>query len=164
MRVFCQRELDGQGMPNVEFVQINHSFNLRRGTVRGLHYQVPPSAETKLIRCIRGAVMDFIVDVRTGSPTFLQWISVELSAENLRMILIPEGFAHGFQTLEDNTELLYHHTEYYAPEHERALNIFDPLLNIRLPLPVSIMSERDRTHPLLTTTFEGIYLAKGTSL
>jgi dTDP-4-dehydrorhamnose 3,5-epimerase len=166
MRAFCKREFAENGITNgaIEFVQINHSFNLYRGTVRGLHYQTPPSSETKLIRCIRGAVMDFVVDVRAGSPTFLQWVSVELSARNLRMILIPEGFAHGFQTLKNNTELLYHHTEYYAPQHEQALNVFDPMLSISLPLPVSVISERDRNHPMLTTDFEGIHFAKGIHL
>jgi dTDP-4-dehydrorhamnose 3,5-epimerase len=157
MRTFCKHEFATIGCTK-DFVQINHSINKQQGTVRGLHYQVPPSAETKLIRCIRGAVMDFVVDIRNGSPTFLQWISVELSAANLQMLLIPEGFAHGFQTLQDGTELLYHHTEFYAPANDRALNIRDPRLSITLPIEVRSMSERDKTHAFLTTAFEGITL------
>lgn len=141
-----------------EFVQCNHSVNYLKGTLRGLHYQVPPHPEIKLVRCIRGRVYDVIVDVRSGSPTFLQHLGVELSEHNMRMLYIPEGFAHGFQTLEENTQLIYHHSGYYQPESERGIRFSDPLLDIQWPLAPTVLSEKDRQYELLTPAFAGIPL------
>lgn len=154
-RTYCKKEFVKIGHTK-EFVQLNHSWNHTKGTVRGMHFQKPPFKEIKLIRCIRGAVHDVIVDLRKGSSTFLNHVSVELSALNKKMLYVPEGFAHGFQTLDDNTELLYHHTEFYQPESEAALNYADPLLNIKWPLPVSVISDRDLSHPMLTHSFNGL--------
>lgn len=155
MRTFCKREFATIGLTK-EFVQMNHSVNRQRGTVRGLHYQAPPSCETKLIRCVRGAVFDVVLDLRKDSPTFLRWTGVELTADNRRMILIPEGCAHGFQTLADDSELLYHHTMYYTPADDRGIRYNDPRVNISFPLPVAAISERDARHPLLNDDFEGV--------
>jgi dTDP-4-dehydrorhamnose 3,5-epimerase len=121
-RTYCEKEFEAAGLQS-KFVQFNHSFNERAGTFRGFHYQVPPHAETKLIRCISGSVMDIVIDLRRGSPTFLKSIQVKLSAENKKMILIPEGFAHGFITLEENSALLYHHTEFYHIESEQGISL-----------------------------------------
>ncbi len=156
-RTFCRREFARIGH-HKEFVQFNHSFTRLKGTIRGLHYQRPPHAEIKLIRCIRGAVKDVIVDIRQGSRTFLQHIAVELTEQNLKMIYVPEGFAHGFQTLEPETELIYHHTAFYVPEAEGGIRYDDPLLEIAWPLPVQEASEKDRSHPLLGSHFTGIHL------
>ena len=148
-RTYCQREFAQIGH-HQEFVQFNHSRSNEKGTLRGLHFQRAPHAEIKLIRCIRGGVYDVIVDVRQHSPTFLQYIGVELSEQNMRMIYVPEGFAHGFQTLQDQTELIYHHTAFYAPDHEGGIRYNDPRINIPWPLPVSVISEKDQKHPLFT--------------
>lgn len=147
-RTFCKNEFR-RIHHQKEFVQFNHSYTVKKGTLRGLHYQVPPMSEIKLIRCIRGKVLDVIVDLREGSPTFLQHIGVELSAKNMRMIYVPEGFAHGFQTLEEHSEMLYHHTNFYSPDHERGIRYNDPLLSINWPLAPSEVSEKDMKHPLL---------------
>ena len=154
-RTYCKKEFAEIGHTK-EFVQFNQSYNLKKGTIRGMHYQVAPYSEIKLIRCVRGAVMDIIVDLRKDSPTFLQHISVELSALNKKMIYVPQGFAHGFQTLEDNTELIYHHTEYYTPEAEAGLNYNDPALKLEWPLEVSVISEKDRQNKPITNNFKGI--------
>lgn len=154
-RTFCQKEFKAIGF-NEPFVQMNHSFNLHKGTLRGMHFQHPPHQETKLIRCIKGKVMDVIVDIRKESPTFLQHLKVELSSTNKRMVLIPEGCAHGFQTLEKNTELIYHHTAFYEPNVDGGLHYNDPLLNITWENSVSIISDKDKNHPLLDTNFRGI--------
>ncbi|MBS1732669.1 MAG: dTDP-4-dehydrorhamnose 3,5-epimerase [Bacteroidetes bacterium] len=154
-RTYCKKEFAAIGHTD-EWVQLNHSYSASRGTLRGMHYQVKPYTEIKMIRCVVGAVYDVIVDLRSDSPTFLQHYGVELSAENKQMLYIPRGFAHGFQTLEDNTELLYHHSEYYNPGAEAAVKYDDPLLNIEWPLPVSEISGRDKSHPLLTSSFKGI--------
>jgi len=139
-----------------EFVQFNHSVNHFKGTLRGLHYQVAPSSEIKLVRCIRGRVYDVIVDVREGSPTFLEYLGVELSENNLRMLYIPEGFAHGFQTLEDNSQMIYHHSNYYNPSSERGIRYNDPRLNIPWPLAPTVLSDKDQKYELLTPAFTGI--------
>ena len=136
---------------NQEFVQFNHSFNTLKGTIRGLHFQSPPFAETKLIRCVQGSVYDIAVDLRENSSTYLQFFGTELSAENLNCILIPEGFAHGFQTLEDNTSLIYHHTNYYKPNTERGIRFNDPVLNIQWPLQPVNISRKDLLYPLINT-------------
>lgn len=155
-RTFCKKEFEQIGHSK-EFVQFNHSYNTAKGTVRGMHYQVPPYQEIKLISCVKGAVHDVIIDVRKNSPTFLQHISVELSEENKRMIYIPEGFAHGFQTLTDHAELIYHHSQYYTPNADAGLNCSDPELGISWPLEISVISEKDKTIPyLITQSFKGI--------
>jgi dTDP-4-dehydrorhamnose 3,5-epimerase len=157
VRTFCKREFSEINHTK-EFVQLNQSYNTKKGTLRGLHYQVPPFSEMKLIRCVKGAVWDVIVDIRHNSPTFLKHYGVELSEQNRKMIYVPEGFAHGFQTLEDNSELVYHHTEYYAPNSEAGLNYLDPILKIEWPLPVSVISEKDKNNKFIDNTFKGIQL------
>ena len=150
-RLFAEHNLEG------DFVQINQSQNARKGTLRGLHYQHPPMAEAKYIRCIRGAVYDVIVDIRKGSPTLMQHAGVELSAQNQQGIYVPHGFAHGFITLQDDTELVYHHTEYYALGHEGGLRYNDPALGIKWPLTPTVMSAKDPLYPLISeTAFTGI--------
>ena len=157
-RTFCRREFAAIGH-HQEFVQFNHSYTRQEGTVRGLHYQAPPHAEIKLIRCIRGKIFDVIVDIRRGSRTFLEHISVELSERNQKMIYVPKGFAHGFQTLEADVELLYHHTAYYAPESEGGLRYDDPRLGIQWPLPVMGLSDKDQAHPHIERHFSGLQLS-----
>jgi dTDP-4-dehydrorhamnose 3,5-epimerase len=152
-RTYCKKEFFKIGFDK-EFVQFNFSKTATKGSIRGLHYQVPPQAETKLIRCIRGKVYDVMVDLRSNSPTFMQFYPVELSEDNMRMVLIPEGFAHGFQTLEDNTQLIYHHTAFYAPGYEKGIRYNDPELNIQWPLDVTVISEKDENYPLLTPAFK----------
>lgn len=157
-RLFCAEELAPAGWKK-PIVQINHTYTAKRGTLRGMHYQRPPHAEMKLVSCIRGEVFDVAVDLRAGSPTFLQWHAETLSADNGRALLIPEGFAHGFQTLSDDCEMLYLHTAAYAPDAEAGLRVDDPRLAITWPLPVADMSARDRAHPLLTSQFNGMDVA-----
>lgn len=147
-RYFCKKEFSTIGH-NKEWVQMNHSFSLKKGTLRGMHFQKPPYSEIKLVRCIQGSVFDVIIDLRKDSPTFLKWFGAELSAENKLMMYIPEGFAHGFQTLEDNSGLLYMHTAYYSPEAEDGLRYNDPQVNISWPLEISEISMRDNNHDLL---------------
>lgn len=154
-RTFCKREFE-QVVQMKEIVQMNHSLTRERGTIRGMHYQVPPASEAKLIRCVRGSVFDVAVDLRRHSATLLQWVGVELSEANRHVIYIPEGCAHGFQSLEDDTELVYCHTAFYAPEAERGLRFDDPRLSIQWPLEVSAISDKDRDHPLLPPDFEGV--------
>lgn len=154
-RVFCLREFESIGHTK-PFVQINHSINDKRATLRGLHFQVPPFSEIKLIRCIRGAVYDVVVDIRAGSPTFLQHFGTELTETNQRMIYVPEGFAHGFVTLQDNTQLIYHHTAYYTPGHEGGLRYDDPDLAIEWPVEPEVLTDRDRSFPLIGAGFSGI--------
>lgn len=154
-RVYCKDEFTKINFHD-EFVQFNHSVNKIKGTFRGFHYQLPPFSEVKLIRCVRGKVFDVIVDIRKNSKTFLKHFSVELSEENMKMLLIPKGFAHGFLTLEDNSHMIYHHTEYYKPGFEGGLRFDDPLLKIDLPELPKIISEKDKNNPLITNTFKGI--------
>ena len=132
--------------------QVNHSVTSRSGTVRGMHYQLPPHAETKLVTCIRGEIYDVAVDLRPHSPTYLRWHAETLSAANGRALLIPEGFAHGFQTLTDDCEIIYCHSAPYVPAAEAAVRFDDPALSISWPIPVTIVSDRDRSHPLLATS------------
>lgn len=150
-RVMCEDVLREHGLPH-RFVQANHSMSRRRGTIRGLHFQRPPHAEAKLVRCVAGAILDVIVDIRAGSPTRLRWEAFELSAANGRMLLVPEGFAHGFQTLTDDAEVTYHVTHRYTPEAEGGLRYDDPALGITWPLPVTEISAKDRAWPLLADT------------
>lgn len=157
IRIFCENELQQIGHYK-KIVQINHSLTRKKGTIRGMHFQYPPKAETKIVRCLRGAVFDVIIDLRRNSSTLLQWHGEILSAENMKMMYVPEGFAHGFQTLEENCELLYLHTEFYSPEYEGGVRYNDPRINISWPLEVTDISERDRTHPFIGPDFEGITL------
>ena len=140
----------------MDFVQFNYSFNKAKGTVRGMHFQHAPFAEIKMLRCIAGAVYDVIIDLRKDSPTFLKWFGTELSAQNKKMLYIPAGFAHGFQTLTDDVELIYHHTEFYMPSAEAGIPYDDKTINIHWPLAVSEISERDAHHPLIDSTFKGL--------
>ncbi len=154
-RLFCQGSLAAYGQA-FHVRQINHSRTAQRGTVRGLHFQYPPQAETKLITCLRGAVWDVAVDIRQGSPTFLHWHAERLEAGDGRSLLLPPGFAHGFQTLSDDAELLYLHSADYAPGHEGGLSPNDPRLAIAWPLPINNLSARDAAHPLLGDSFQGV--------
>jgi dTDP-4-dehydrorhamnose 3,5-epimerase len=156
-RLFCQKEL-ADVFGTRQIVQINHSRTTQLGAVRGLHFQHPPHAEMKLVRCIRGKVWDVAVDLRAGSPTFLQWHAEVLSADNTRMMSIPEGCAHGFQVLEADSELLYLHTAAYTPAAEGGVRHDDPRLGISWPIAVTDMSERDLSHPLIPADFPGLTL------
>ena len=139
-----------------EWVQLNHSFTNVAGTVRGMHYQLPPFAEIKLVRCVAGAIFDVIIDLRKNSDTFLKWFGTELSAKNKKMIYIPEGFAHGFQTLTDNCELIYHHSQFYKPGFEGGIKYDDMMINIKWPGKIINISKRDEQHKYLDKKFEGI--------
>ena len=154
-RTFCKNEFNTIGHKG-EWVQLNHSFTARAGTLRGMHYQLPPFSEIKLVKCTAGAVYDVVIDIRKGSPTFLQWLGVEISAANKKMIYIPEGFAHGFQALEDNCELIYHHTQFYTPGVEGGIRYNEPGLKIEWPMGVVSISERDGLHPFLEKNYKGI--------
>lgn len=153
-RTYCKREFADLGIQ--EWVQMNHSINLKKGTLRGMHYQLPPHKEQKLIRCVSGKVFDVFVDLRSDSNTFLQWGSVELSAQNKQSLLLPEGIAHGFITLEDDTQLIYQHSEFYAPDSEAGLRYNDPKLAIEWPMEPCSISERDLNHPLISLNFKGL--------
>lgn len=148
-RTMCTQEFSEHGMES-QFVQQNTSLTLRRGTLRGLHYQTGPHAEAKVVRCLRGAVLDVIVDVRPDSPTYLQHDRFELSADNAVQVYVPRGFAHGFQSLVDDVELSYLVTTAYTPEAERGLRYDDPAIGIEWPLPVTTISVKDANWPLLT--------------
>lgn len=154
-RFFCADTLRASGF-DAPVAQMNHTLTRRRGAVRGLHFQRPPHAEIKIVSCLRGEVFDVAVDLRHGSPTFLRWHAEILSAGNHTSLLIPRGFAHGFQTLTDDCELIYLHSAAYAPGSEGALNALDPALGIGWPLAVTDLSARDRAHPALAPDFEGI--------
>ena len=155
VRTFCKEEFTRIGH-NREIVQINHSSTRKKGAIRGLHYQTPPASEIKIIRCIQGAVFDVMVDIRAGSSTFGQWYGQELSKTNMRAVYIPEGFAHGFQTLTENAELIYHHSAVYCPDYERGLRFDDPVLAIQWPLPISVVSSKDWSYLLIDGSFKGI--------
>ena len=154
-RLFCADELAIAGWTK-PIAQLNHTFTAQRGTVRGLHFQRPTNAEMKLVSCLRGVVWDVAVDVRRDSPTFLQWHAEELSADNGHALLIPEGFAHGFQTLTDDVEMLYCHSAPCVADAEAGLRPTDSRLAVRWPLDVIGLSLRDAGHPLLDDTFAGI--------
>lgn len=155
MRMYGAGELEVAGFTD-PVVQINSTVTAQRGTIRGMHFQHPPSAEGKFVSVLRGEVFDVAVDIRQGSPTFLQWHGELLSADNCRSLFIPKGFAHGFQTLTPDCTLLYLHTAAYDAGREGGLNPFDPRLAIDWPLPVADLSQRDHGHPNLTETFLGI--------
>jgi len=154
-RVFCENEFKEIGFKN-KIVQINHSYTNKRGTIRGMHFQYPPAAEIKVVKCIVGSVFDVVIDLRKNSPYFLKWFGIILSAENKKMIFVPEGFAHGFQTLEDDCEIIYLHSEFYSKEFESGLRYNDPKLNIKWPLEISEISKRDKEHELINDNFDGI--------
>jgi dTDP-4-dehydrorhamnose 3,5-epimerase len=145
-RTFCENEFASAGLP-VRFVQSSVSFNRRKGTLRGMHYQVPPNAEGKLVRCTRGAVYDVALDLRPTSSSFMRWVGVELTADNRRALYIPPGYAHGFQALADETELLYLMTEFYAPEAARGVRWNDPAFAIEWPVSETFLSPRDASYP-----------------
>ena len=157
MRLFCAQELQPV-LGNRQIKQINHSRTSRTGAVRGLHCQHPPHAEMKMVRCLRGRVWDVAVDLRPNSPTFLQWHAQELVQDDAQMLVIPEGFAHGFQVLDAESELLYLHTAFYHPPSEGGLRYDDPRLAITWPLPPQDLSPRDLSHPLVGADFSGIAL------
>lgn len=153
-RVYCLEEL--KEISNITIKQINHSYNKEKGTARGLHFQYKPNCEVKIIKCIRGSLYDVVVDIRKDSPTFLKHFSIELNSKNQKMLYIPKGFAHGFQTLDNNTELLYLHSEIYTSNNEGALNLYDPAININWPIKIKNLSNRDTKHPLIDENFKGI--------
>ncbi|HHQ4683431.1 TPA: dTDP-4-dehydrorhamnose 3,5-epimerase family protein [Aeromonas veronii] len=155
-RLFCANELAAAGWHH-PIAQLNQTYTANCGTVRGLHFQDSPHLEMKLVTCLQGKVWDLAVDLRPSSPTYLCWHAEILSAQNHCSLLIPEGFAHGFQTLTDDVELLYCHSEFYSPETEFGLNIFDPLLAIDWPLPPRDLSTRDKAFPFIDDTYFGIY-------
>lgn len=153
-RWFCEGEL-AEIIGDRHIKNVNFSRTVKKGSIRGMHFQKPPHAEMKLIRCIRGKILDVVVDIRKDSPTFLQHYSVELSAENMKLFVIPEGFAHGFQSLEDNSEIMYLVTEFYSPESEAGLRFNDTSLGIKWSLEVADISAKDAVHPLINDEFKG---------
>jgi dTDP-4-dehydrorhamnose 3,5-epimerase len=154
-RFYCKEEFQKIGHTK-EWVQLNHSLTYKKGTIRGMHFQEEPYREIKMVRCIAGSVYDVIIDLRKDSSTYLNWFGIELSAQNKKMIYIPEGFAHGFQCLTDNCELIYHHTEFYIPNAEAGIRYNEPRINIEWPLPVTGISSRDSSHQYLGENFKGI--------
>jgi dTDP-4-dehydrorhamnose 3,5-epimerase len=156
-RVFCKNEFESIGHNN-EIVQINYSRTIEKGTIRGIHFQYPPHVEKKIVSCINGTILDVAIDLRENSPTFLKWYALELSGDNQKKLLIPEGFGHGFQTLTNNCELIYLHTSFYESKSEGGINPQDPTININWPLKVTKISERDKNHPLINESFKGINL------
>jgi dTDP-4-dehydrorhamnose 3,5-epimerase len=154
-RFFCAQELAAAGFV-LPIAQINHTRTQRRGAVRGLHYQSPPHCEDKFISCLRGEIFDVAVDLRRDSPTFLRWHGEVLSAANMTSLLVPQGFAHGFQTLSDECELIYLHSRPFAPDAEGGLNVRDPGLGIQWPLPLAEISARDAAWAFISRDFAGI--------
>lgn len=154
-RFFCVEEFKAAGL-NPNITQINHSYSKRAGTLRGMHFQLPPHAECKYVSCVRGRIFDVAIDLRKDSPTFLNWHGEMLSAVNQRGLFIPEGYAHGFQTMEDDCELLYLVSSAYQPIFERAINALDPRLKIKWPLPIAEISEKDQNQPMLSPEFSGV--------
>ncbi len=144
-RSFCQKEFEEHGL-NLHIAQCNVSYNKKKGTLRGMHYQVAPHEEVKLVSCIRGKIFDVIIDLRTASPTYCEWFAVDLSAEDYKMLYIPKSFAHGFQTLKDNTVVFYQMSEFYYPECARGVRWNDPAFGIEWPLPNPIISRKDRAY------------------
>lgn len=154
-RFFCKNELS-ELIGDRNIVNVNYSRTSDKGAIRGMHFQYLPMAEMKLIRCISGSVFDVIVDIRKDSPTYLKWFGTILSKENMKMICAPEGFAHGFQALEENSEMLYLHTEFYSKDYESGLNYADPMLDIKWPLKPTDISEKDNGHKMIDENFTGI--------
>ncbi|MDR3429053.1 MULTISPECIES: dTDP-4-dehydrorhamnose 3,5-epimerase [Silvimonas] len=154
-RWFCQREL-AELLGDSTICQVNHSYTREQGSIRGLHFQRAPAAEIKIVRCLSGRIFDIVLDLRRDSPTFLQWQGIELSADNGKALLLPQGCAHGFQTLTDEVQLLYMHTAFYEPAVEGGIRFDDPRVGINWPLPATQVSARDQQHPLLPDDFIGI--------
>ncbi len=145
-RTFCRKEFEAHGIkPDV--VQCNCSFNHKKATMRGMHYQLPPAAESKLVRCTRGAIFDAIIDLRADSPTYMQWVGVELTEHNRRQLFVPEMFGHGYLTLTDNAEVTYQVGEFYTPGYERGIRYDDPAIGIQWPIPVEVISDKDAAWP-----------------
>ena len=153
-RLFCENEFAQAGL-ETRFVQINNSLSASKGTLRGLHYQLPPAAEVKVVRCVRGALWDVILDLRAGSPSFGKWFGAELSAENRTMMYVPRGFAHGFVTLTDDAEAIYLVSAEYSPDNERGVRYDDPAVGIEWPLAPAEISDKDRSWPDLDAEFHG---------
>lgn len=145
-RAWCQKEFEEHGL-NGNVVQINASLTKKKGTIRGLHYQIDPYQETKFIRCTRGRIWDVIIDLRPGSPTFMQWTGTELGADEYKMVYVPENFAHGMVALEDNSEIYYPVTAFYTPGAERGIRYNDPAFDIEWPVEITTVSEKDNSHP-----------------
>ena len=145
-RAWCSREFEAHGLLG-SLAQSNISFNREAGTLRGMHYQAAPHEEAKLVRCTKGAIYDVIIDLRPHSPTYLEWVAVELSADNYKMVYVPEGFAHGYQTLVDGTEVFYQVSEFYAPAAERGVRYDDPVFEINWSMDVVLISSKDRNWP-----------------
>ena len=156
-RIYCSDSLASCGWQG-GIAQVNHSFTAERGTCRGLHYQLPPFDEYKLVSCLRGAVWDVVLDLRHGSPSFLHYFSIELSEQNARALLLPPGCAHGFQTLSESVDLLYCHSQRYAPDCEAGVHVLDPRLNIAWPLPVERLSPRDAAFAYVSDDFQGVQI------
>lgn len=156
-RLYCAGSLAASGV-DLPVAQANLSLTRGRGTLRGLHFQLAPFADAKLVRCLKGRVFDVAVDLRAGSPTFLKWHATELSEDRPVALFLPQGFAHGFQVLEDEAQLLYFHSSPWMPTHEGGLRYDDPRLAITWPLPVTQVSERDRRHPIVQPDYPGIHL------
>jgi len=156
-RIFCQKELETI-RPDIVIAQINHSMTRAKGTIRGMHFQYPPHSEMKIVRCIKGSIFDVAVDLRKDSPAFLQWHGEILSAENMNALVIPEGCAHGFQSLEDDIEMIYLHTQLYSRQSEGAIRHDEPGVGIKWPLMKSFISERDMSYSFLPPDYKGILL------
>lgn len=156
-RTFCEKEFAEQQLVQ-HFVQANHSGTEGVGVIRGMHFQHAPFCEVKLVKCVQGSIYDVIVDVRAGSPTYLQWFGAELSAENKRMMYVPRGFAHGFQTLSEYSEITYMVSEFYNKESEGGIKYDDPKVNIKWPLPVSLVSDKDMNITYIDNHFKGVIL------
>jgi dTDP-4-dehydrorhamnose 3,5-epimerase len=148
-RSWCQREFEAHGL-NPRLAQCNISFNTRKGTMRGMHYQAKPFEEAKLIRCTRGIIYDVIVDIRPDSPTFREYVGLLLTADNRRLLYAPEGFAHGFLTLDDSTEVFYQMSDFYSPDHAKGFRWNDPAFRIKWPADIQVISDRDRCYPDFT--------------
>jgi len=147
-RIFCKKEFARIGF-NFKIVQVNRSLNLKKGTLRGMHFQKPPKAEDKIVQCLKGAIYDVAIDLRKNSPSYGQWLAIELNEENKKMFFIPKGFAHGFLSLADNSEVLYFMSEFYSPEYESGVRWDDPFFNIKWPIKNPILSEKDKNWPLI---------------
>jgi len=147
-RIFCKQELSKTGI-DFNIVQANRSLNKKQGTIRGMHFQKPPKVEDKIIQCIKGKIYDVAIDLRQDSPTYGEWVAEKLSEENKKMFLIPKGFAHGFQTLTDNCEILYFMSEFYSPQYESGVRWDDPFFNIKWPIKDPILSEKDKNWLLI---------------
>jgi len=156
-RIFCQKELEVI-RADIVIAQINYSMTRQKGTIRGMHFQNPPFAERKIVRSIKGIIFDVAVDLRKDSPTFLQWHGEVLSADNMKALVIPEGCAHGFQSMEDDIEMIYLHTQFYSKQSEGAIQYDEPRINIKWPLDHTVISEKDISYPFLLNSYKGIVL------